>query len=266
MALQSFTKTFNLSVGSLIKGIRQVAPINCGLPSSLVDTISNRYVVTINSKSTDSGIKSYNIYAYLQEKITFTCASNWDSIGLMFGGMTGFADTVFQMGTGHSLQSTVASRRKWTGSDPVKISMKLKFEAIDDVDKEVLTPCRALQQLTLPRTGVFGGAESFFLIPPGPSPYKWKETDPRGDFISINIGNFMFFESVIVTNVEVVYDNRMSNVGPIGAHVNIQLETYQILTKEHLENVYSTSGREIKTGGVGQMQGATENIPGGANG
>lgn len=269
MSILGYTKNFNLSPGSVIAGVRKLMPINCGLPQSLVSTISNRYVVTINSKPAGALAenaskleKPHTIYAYLQEKITFTCASNWGNVGQMFEGITDFSSTVSQSFTQHSFESTIASRRKWTGSEPIKITMKLKFEAIDDVENEVLTPCSALQALTLPRNGLNMMGSSFFLVPPGPSPFKWFKGQERGDEISINVGNFIFFNSVIVTSVEVVYDSRMSNLGPIGADVTLQLESYEMLTKKGLSDVYSTSANsKAQITGTGIEQGMVSTVP-----
>jgi hypothetical protein len=122
--------------------------------------------------------------------------------------------------------------------------MKLHFEAVNDVVTEVLQPCVGLQALVLPRGGLMN---NFFLVPPGPSPFQLPTNkegksivnlDHTGDKIDVNIGDFIKFESIIVENVRISYENRMSDKGPVGAVAEVTFSTYEMLTKEGLEEAY----------------------------
>jgi hypothetical protein len=270
MPITIFNKTFGMSD---VKGlVKSFLPLVCGVPESVLTNISDRYILELYADlggeflGFGKGGHEMTIYAYLQDKFTMTAGTQWSGIIQDIPGAEALikaADSGFQAVGGVSLVSTVSTQRKWTGSDPISINFKLKFEAINDVYKEVLLPCRLLQSLTLPRAGL---GNMFFLIPPGPSPYTFWQKDlkdtterfsSRGENIAINIGGFIGFRSVIVKNVKVTYENRMSAEGPIGAEVELGIETWRMLTREELDKAYtekpaiSGTGSEYKMGTVG---------------
>jgi len=92
----------------------------------------------------------------------------------------------------------------------------------------------------LPRGGL---GNTIALIPPGPNPYMYKQTGTglgsRGENVVIDIGGFIRFRSVIVRSVKVTYENRMSAAGPIGADVELSIETWRMLTREELDKSYT---------------------------
>ena len=228
-------------------------PVNCGLPDSVLQGISNRYIVQINAfrANRDPNKPYLTINAYLQNTFTIDAVSAWEAIPQGFGDKTGVSDDIAQIATtllskatgGHasprSLVTASSSRRKWTGSSPMKMSMVLKFEAINNITTEVLLPCMRLQQLALPREGHLGG---FFLIPPGPNPFDiilGNSGIGQGDHISLNIGGgFLNFNSIVIDSASVAYENRMGTQGPIGATVTLTIQTYELLTQEKLSRAY----------------------------
>lgn len=229
-------------------------PVVCGVPDSVLQGINPQYVITISAIKQNQSTPYLTINAYLQENFTLIAGSKWTDIAQMFGGVTDLADTAVQFGTTvlskagigspRSLISAMSTRRKWSGSDPINIKMKLKLEAVTDAYSEVILPAMRLKQLSLPREGNLGG---FFLIPPGPSPFNVGKLNLSGDTISLTIGNFLTFDyttcgGVIVNNVGVTYENRMGVDGPIGATVDLDLSTYQMLSQEAMAKVYGVSG------------------------
>ena len=84
------------------------------------------------------------------------------------------------------------------------------------------------------------------MIPPGPSPFdlslKGESQNERTENIELNIGGFLDFWSVIVKDVTISFENRMSDSGPIGAEVDLTIETYQMLTREDLMKVANATG------------------------
>ena len=256
MPITNITKNF----GNAIKAI---LPIVCGVPESVFSNISDRYRIEIVSQNQGegnvagfgSGTEQFRINAYLQDKISFTGGTTWSNIAQdipAYQRVIEKVDAAAQGIFGRTAKSAVSTQRKWSGTSPIGINLKLKFEAVTNVDKEVLIPCKLLQALTLPR----GGIQGFGLIPPGPNPYTLKQDEDyaRGENITINIGNFIRFSSVIVNSVKVTYENRMSADGPLGAEVDLSIETWRMLTREELEKAYN-SGLTMNV--TGNLQGAT---------
>jgi uncharacterized membrane protein YgcG len=228
-------------------------PPTSGVPDSALNGVSPQYIVAITANlgtpviNQATGALGWNpntisneftVYAFLQEKITLRAASTWEGVTEDIPGATSLlkaADTVSQALAGRSTISTWSTRRKWAGSEPIGIHMKLKFESFSDPYREVILPCVCLQGLTLPRGGILN---AMFMIPPGPNPFDFSNKGgtptERNEDIALSIGSFLNFDSVIIKNVSVTYENRMSSNGPIGAEVEIDIETYQMLTREDL--------------------------------
>jgi hypothetical protein len=223
-----------------------------------------------------------SVVGLLQEDITMRVESRWDSFipttMLAKGNM--LLQLVSEMkgtaGGPKSLVTKAASRRLWVGSTPMTLSLKLKFEAINDSFKDVVEPCRILQSLALPSepgrrdvtpaevssaydqkgiTGVIGLLPT--LTPPGPSPFSWEgiltsrkpidelnitsiiEGSKGGDRIMLQLGKFLRFDDVIVREVSTTYHARMDMFGdPISADIAVVFETYEIPTVQSLEKAY----------------------------
>jgi len=236
----SLKKVFNAASG-VLNAAKSVLPLNIGIPRSYINEKNSKYIVEISSLSGPS------MFAFLQEKFSFSVTSNWTDSGLMSGVTAGLSDAG-QFLTGRTLVSTMATRRKWRGSSPIGIELKLKFEAFESVKKEVLFPCYNLQALALPsRSGEKLGGSSWFLLPPGPNPFYWSgaSTVPgsagfsKGDQIKIVIGGFITFPSVIVNSVNIVFESRMSADGPVGAEATVSFSTYEMFTKNDLLDSYT---------------------------
>ena len=241
----------------------QPLPVTCDVPDSVLQGISDRYIVTITAKKGGStSIPYLTVNAYLQDKFDLNAGSQWEDLSQMFGGVSDIADTVVQAGsaaltgTARSLKSAASTRRKWKGSRPVTIKMKLVLEAFSNAYTEVILPAMRLQELSLPSEGG-GNKGGFFLIPPGPSPFNVGNLIQAGTIIELNIGNFLNFTynycgGVVIDEVAVSYQNRMGAKGPIGATVDLTMTTYSMLTQEALQRIH----------GIGATSAPTASTPG----
>lgn len=248
--------------------LQSVLPTVCGVPESALNGVSPRYVVCITatlgtsmwntatqttSIQANTGKKEFTVNAFLQEKIVLSVSSDWQGVTQDIPGADVFnaADTLTQAFLSKTLISTLSQRRKWAGSSPISIRMKLRFEAFKDPYTEVVVPCIGLQGLVLPSGGI---GNTIFLTPPGPNPFdltlKGDADTALTENIEVNIGGgFLDFTSVIIKDVQVTFENRMGVRGPIGADVDLGIETYQMLTREDLMKVAHCTGQV--TGNLG---------------
>ena len=164
MVIKTIRKTFG-NVGSGVLNVaKRILPLNIGVPQSIINDENIKYMVQITSRS-----PAMTLTAFLQDKFSFNVTSEWSDSGAMSGLQAALSDAV-QLVSGASLVSTMATRRKWRGSSPISMTMKLKFEAFTSVQNEVILPCAQLQALVLPSGGqtskLIGENEKFFLNPP----------------------------------------------------------------------------------------------------
>jgi hypothetical protein len=275
-----FTKMFSNAGSAIMNNFKKTLPITCGLPQSLLSTTNNRYVVRI--QAIDG--KSYNItvYAFLQDNFKFNVDSTWDKLGMpkSIQKIGQIGQVITQGTTGKQLYNAALTRRVWTDSSPIKLELKLKFEAVENVFKEVIQPCVYLQSLVLPRHGstlIDKATEAFSLIPPGPNPARWSETHgsiagvlgASDGTIGISIGDFVEFNCVIIKSVQIDYGTRMAQEGPVSAEVVVNIETYEMLLQEDLIDAHKVSGNfgGTKMTGSNFITGQGTNLGlGGANG
>ena len=245
MAITTISKVFEGAKAGILNVAKSLLPVNIGVPQSIINSENIKYMVSIQTRN-----PTMNLTAFLQDKFSFNVTSDWTDSGSMSGLHAALSDAV-QLVTGASLVNTMATRRKWRGSSPISLTMKLKFEAFENVKNEVIAPCAKLQSLVLPSGGYdigLGEGEKFALNPPGPNPFyleKYKDVGPggtapfkEGQVTSVTIGNFLTFSSVIVSSVDVVFESRMGTDGPIGAEVTVVFQTYEMLTKDRLDAAY----------------------------
>lgn len=244
-----------------------------GLANDGSGQIPEAYKVRITSISLPevTGAESVEVVAVIQENMNMKVESAWEPV-MNVASMAGLANQMVQFATKMSLVTKHSSRRIWRGSSPITLSLPLKFQAYSDPRREVVEPCISLQKMALPSQAKNENIP--FLAPPGPSPFALSGTEstkaPRrlnilqrgvvkalalppgvgekdvedflrkGEQISVNIGRFMTFKSVIVKEAEVVWGNKYSDSGyPVSAEVMLTFETYEMLTKQDLDKVYN---------------------------
>ncbi len=231
----------------------------CGYPENRKD-VNEYYIVTIHSASLNRTVR-----ALIQTDFVTSVRSTWAEASITRV-LSAMRQEITQAVLSVGLGSQFMTRRIWHNTTPMQLQLKLKFESVDDAKREVVLPCATLQQLALPAKLRFAGEknwlqtgiENVLIVPPGPNPFYVSENAPYigggvfsrhpGDKITINIGNLMKFESVLVRDVEVSWGRRFNKQGkPINATATIHFESFEIFTKE---DIYEGL---IKHGGLEQF-------------
>lgn len=199
--------------------------------------VPEEYIVTILSASSAPGGKGgITVRAILQDSISIRTGSKWESfIDVVRSSNIGSA---FELGAqllaGVSLQNAMTSRRIWRGTEPLSLTLNLRFEEEYDSKREVMEACEALQCMCLPGEGALG-----LLIPPGPSPFinDKVQIGNQQELIAVYVGKVLSFTNVIIKDVQVEYQNKMGTDGLFkAAKVSVVFETYEIVTKNRLRS------------------------------
>ena len=243
------------------------------------DKIPLEYLVRITSYRLGS-----TVIAPIQEDVVLGVESQWDpvvptSILRSANVLIQAAGKVLGEPELRSAITSATTRRIWSGTSPISVSLRLKFEAVEDAYNEVVEPCRLLQTMAIPSDPNFGGGTEFdmkeadyhsvtgikkiisnfpALQPPGPSPFELQgimsgginylnksHSDilgglAGGDFIIIELGTFLTFWNVVIREDSVTYKTKFDRFGyPISAEAVIRFETYEMPTKESLESTYT---------------------------
>jgi hypothetical protein len=235
-------------------------------------SIPEEYLVRITSYKHNA-----TIIAPLQEDIALRVESRWEPF--IPTSMLARANILTQAVTSseRSFITQATSRRIWMGSSPMVISLRLRFEAVQDPFAEVVEPSRLLQSIAVPsdpstntsdsgevgkslQAGNYWDVVSKLpgLQPPGPTPFSWDnllsgqkayptmsrsdvESSLRGgDFIMIEVGRFLTFWNVIVRENTVNFKVKFDpNGDPISSEVEVVFETYEMPTVEGLRKSYT---------------------------
>lgn len=225
------------------------------------------YLVRVTSLRNEASVISP-----IQEPLRMKSTSKWDA----FIPTSALGNQALQAATGRALLTQAMSRRIWSGSSPLILSLHLQFQAIKDSFMEVTEPVRCLQSMALPSDpsrgqgvqtkkfpavamsggkGIVKAVKGLpLLIPPGPTPFqlngmldigkgidafvaKW---GGNGDLIIIEWGRLLTFNNVIIQEVSPVIYNMFDPSGnPIKATVDVVFETYEMQTVESLEKAFS---------------------------
>ncbi|MHA1859714.1 MAG: hypothetical protein ACTSVF_01270 [Candidatus Asgardarchaeia archaeon] len=260
-------------IGSLQRRVSS-PPKDVGYPATRKD-IPQEYRVRIKSSISNTDGSDVTVHAILQGKFPIRTTSEWQpfaTAGLLYKEFQALA----QMISGRALISRFGRRRMWVGTSPLTLTLPLKFEAVEDPEREVVLPCKMLQRMSLPSGGAVSGEKHWYdifsMIPPGPNPFtvEFLEEIPSiygkdvggellqlarklpgvrglGDIINIHIGTFLFIPRVIIKEVQVEFDSKFTKEGyPISASASLIFETFEIMTKESLdEHVYKV--KEVQT-------------------
>lgn len=269
-------------------GTREVALTEYGyIPDG--DPIPVEYLARITSIR-----NAATVIAPLQEDILLQVKSQWEP--LVSTSLLATGNILVQAATQgkKSLVTKATSRRVWSGSSPMMLSLRLRFEATVDPYKEVAEPCRILQSLALPsepREGKTNRSEISkhqtiqdisnalskipILGPPGPTPFTTEgilnlnrasselgditgivEGLKGGDKIMIELGRFLTFYNVIVREVSSTVPIKFDMHGdPVSATIRIAFETYEMMTVEALSDVYRKTIASENDTGVGSSLG-----------
>jgi hypothetical protein len=143
-----------------------------------------------------------------------------------------------------ALTSQSMTAQVWEGTQPIEMSLELEFVAESDPTAEVLQPIKELLKMTMPSKG--GGG--FLLDPPGPV-YKdivdWKAFEAKkgegkaAKQITVQIGNFLLFDSVVIESVNTTFHSMMHSSGvPLRATCAVTFKTFFIQLKEDIPALF----------------------------
>ena len=244
--------------------------------------VPEQYIIYIQSVI---GEKKTTVRALLQENISMRVESRWETIVPEKFVQSALLNVAVQATARRTLMTRWATRRIWVSTSPMVFSISLRFESENDAEKEVVGACRFLQKLCLP------GESNMLFLPPGPTPFDIPPEAKavmrgivapeaevqgasgvlagfKGEIISLRVGRFLYFPSVIVQDVTVSYDTRYSDRGlPISAKVTIVFQTYEVVTKPQLERIYEEKPYEEKppeerlVGGAGEVAVTVPTVP-----
>jgi len=217
---------------------------------SLETTLSENYLISVSSSSHG------RVEARIPENISLTINSEWKSLI----GDNDASGSIIKVGIQEFLNKApttqVMTAQVWSGNAPIELTLSLEFKAgynpqfnkktaagsngYDDVIK----PVKMLSKMALPS----GGKGSLLLTPPGPRLFQ-KTNDKgtgavvseggAGDTITIEVGKFLTFERVIITNVSPEFSGAMSSDGyPMSAKVDVTFRTLYSLVTEQVDNMF----------------------------
>jgi len=205
------------------------------------------------------------IRGLLQHNIDIKTTAQWSPLSAA-NFATKFATEVTQLVTGRALVTKWGSRQVWMGTSPLDFTINLRFEAINDPEKEVLEPCRELQRMILPYTKGKAG-DVLPMFPPGPLATggirAWFRGTPQteGEIISVRIGKLLKMSRVIIRDINHTFMNRFEEGGnPMSANVAIHFQTFEVLTKNSLEDELYHVSKVSKVSKVGPSKPLPEDI------
>lgn len=237
--------------------------------------IPDEYLIRIEWRARNGDI--FVIKAPMQEKITSSTENVWSPvaasglIGQLERLFPGFTE-LFQVASTRSTANRYTTRRVWTGGSPLDFTLSLKFEATTDVYTEVRWPVYLLRLLSLPYisssaqidTAAVGRniekgnielaaskvkqiLQSSFLAPPGPNPFSMVDRSMWGlgrwETVDVYLGKVYQINNVVVKSVREETPVRLHRSGnPIGQVVTINFQTYEIMTREALHDMYFPNG------------------------
>lgn len=235
------------------------------------DSVPDEYLIRISSRRHNA-----TVVAPIQENITLRVESFWGPATPK--SLIQALDQLVQASSGGraSLVTKAASRRMWYGSTPIRMQVRLVFQAIKDPFREVVEPMRVLQCLALPAMALqeeeskdwWSGVKQTFpiLAPPGPTPFTpeglLREASAAGrtldeigqkfgagDEIMVEIGRFLTFSSVVVTSSTSTTPATFGPDGnPVRSEVSVTFETYEMMTVEDLNKVYNKTSVSTANG------------------
>lgn len=194
---------------------------------NVVDDFSVNFLVTVYSSCHGA------VVARLPEELQLQSSAEWDA-ALAGGGPAGITNYIAQEVGGVSTRTQFASAQVWSGNAPGELVLPLEFYAQDNPKIEVVDPIIKLNKMLLPR---LKGREGGLFVPPGPRTILRNKSH---DQITIDVGNFLFFTNVVITNVSQVFVTRdMTQSGlPLRASCEVTFRTLFSLTGNQFEAMF----------------------------
>ncbi len=221
-------------------------------PDQVAITASDMYTIVISVEDQDGGIFSagtsnvFPLRANLPERFHLQMSSDWsapfaetslaDLAGQGIDKVTGRSGSSAVLNglsqlTGTSTRIQDQFIQVWQSSSALSFNVDLVFYAQESTEKEIRQRHLAMLKLVAP-TSVSG-----VLSGPGP---KIVGGLTSGRKISVNIGQYLYFDSVIVRDVSTDVVTLMDENGiPIGMTFNVAFETWNsCVTTDDLDKIF----------------------------
>jgi hypothetical protein len=168
--------------------------------------------------------------------------------GQILGGVTNSIFEGTRQFTNFNRIAQSFSHQVWLSSAPIELSLTLLFDAFDNSTEDVGEPIARLMSLVQPYRGAGGvghedGSEHALLSAPGPSLYQ-----PDRGRVSIRIGKFLYFHSVVLRGVQPTWDSKFDTAGvPIAAACDVTFATINMPSREDVMKFFTINGRGDNT-------------------
>lgn len=228
------------------------------IPNSV--TKNANYQVNIRCTSPE-----LDLTANLPEQFSMATQSNWDSrlpssvvdiaqnsvgslTGQVLGGVPNAISEGLRQFTNFNRIAQSFSHQTWISSAPIQMSLTMLFDAFDNATEDVGEPIARLASLVQPYRGAGGqghddGSEHALLSAPGPSLYQ-----PDLGRVSIRIGKFLYFHSVVLNGVQPTWDSKFDDLGvPIAAACDVTFSTINMPSREDVMKFFTINGRSDNT-------------------
>ena len=211
-----------------------------------LNEVSN--VISQDDYSPDSsGILTFNcpgkkreVKTILSGPINVSVNSQWtklfNAVGDIGSRLVDVADNIHQILSGGTIRQPWFGRKLWTGTEPLKFNLPIRFVSFLNAKTEVMDPMMDLLSMVHPRVNENSGSDSFGFndyVIPGPSIFytPGKEGGPgaKGDRVEISLGEFLHFQGCYITNVNFNIENSFNLEGlPHTVGGNVSFESMDI--------------------------------------
>lgn len=135
----------------------------------------------------------------------------------------------------------IMTLQNWVSTAPIEFNLPLLFNAETSAKMDVTENIKKLMMAAAPDDSKYG-----LLVGPGPSMAAVLEANLGGagsqDFLSILIGRFLFFPSVIIKSVNANVDAMMNEDGnSVEAQVDVQVSTAFSPVKRDIDRMFISS-------------------------
>lgn len=202
-----------------------------------------------------------DLTANLPEQFSMATQANWDSrlpssvadigqnvTGQVFGSAVNAGVEGIRQFTNFNKIAQSFSHQVWLSSAPIELSLTLLFDAFDNATEDVGEPIARLMSLVQPYRGRGGPGhpddeEHVLLSAPGPS-----LRNPEVGRVSVRIGTFLYFNSVVLRGVQPTWDSKFDTLGvPIAAACDVTFATINMPSREDVMKFFTINGRKDNT-------------------
>ena len=208
---------------------------------------NGNYKVQIQSHGNEGGI----VTAWLPEQFALRLQNKWEQyfaniIDNKVNAIASHGSAAMSAFTNKSFFIKALTGHVWMGTEAIEFQLQLQFDANTDIDKDVFDPISKLIIWSSPSED--NGA---ILTAPGPNLIS------ANNRLSLRIGKFLYFDSVIIPNMDITWHSMMHESGiPIAADVEISFRTFYTMTRQDIMALFSYGRMEDYNGKTTSSHGA----------